>query len=730
MRYRLYPALLLLALFPVVASAAAPSYTIADIFAEPGLTGYAPENLEWSPDGSTLAYLLRNPETKLADLYLADAQSGRITLFMTGKQLAGAALPPSAIKNEREQEWITRYGVASYHWSPDSSAIYFLSDDQVYLYRIADRKVTQLSREAGAKSYPVISPDGKWISYVSDDMVRYAPVAGGAAQPLAPSMLGVLDGMLDWVYSEELDLRSAYEWSKDSRYIAFMQFDERPVQGFPLVDYVKQAPSVYMESYPVAGAPNPLVKLGVRDVQTGKTAWLPVAGDADSYLARFGWLPGQDEVWALVLDRAQTHAKLYLAQADGSDVRVLATFSDPWWIDVRNDIRFLKDGDFLWTTAADGWTHLYLFDSKGAVIRDLTPGDYNVIAVTGVDEAKGIAYFTRYSEGPLNTGLYAVSLGDGEPKAVTTTPGTHDILMSKDGGHYLDTWSTAMTPPEASLCDAAGQRVALVHPAAKLPYAFVKPKFFTLTAADGHTQLYGRLLLPPDFDAKKKYPVIMYQYGGPDVAPVVRDAWGGGNFLFDQLLAGQGYILFATDNSAATYFSHADQAKVKNHLGTLALADQLAAVKWLKSQPYVDGSRIGLWGWSYGGYMTTYALTHAPGIWRAGFAGAPVTQWQDYDSIYTERYMRTPAENPAGYLESSSVAAAGKLQDPLLIAAGTGDDNVHWQNTLQFIQGLIDAGKPYELLIYPNKTHGITGPTARTHLYTAMDEYWRRQLQP
>ncbi|HEY3859837.1 MAG TPA: S9 family peptidase, partial [Gammaproteobacteria bacterium] len=225
-------------------------------------------------------------------------------------------------------------------------------------------------------------------------------------------------------------------------------------------------------------------------------------------------------------------------------------------------------------------------------------------------------------------------------------------------------------------------------------------------------------------------PVIMYQYGGPDVPPLVRDGWGGSNFLFDQLLAKEGYVLFATDNSAATYFSHKDQARIKLHLGKLALDDQLAAVQWLKSQPYVDGSRIGIWGWSYGGYMTAYALTHAPGVWRAGISVAPVTQWQDYDSVYTERYMDTPAANPQGYADSSAVAAAGKLSDPLLLAAGGGDDNVHWQNTEQFIDALVNAGKPYQLLMYPNKTHGITGPAARTHLFTAMDEFWRRQLQP
>lgn len=397
MKHHLAP--VTLALFGLTAvpaaHAAAPTYSIADIFAEPGLTGYSPENLEWSRDGHYLTYFLRDPKTKLADLYLVDSGTGATRVLMSAKQLASAAVPPSALKNKREEEWITRYGVASYHWAEDSRSLYFLSNDQVYLFGIDSPAISQITHEAGGKSYPELSPDGKWIAYVTGGDLHYAPVAGGAAQSISPHVSGILNGMLDWVYAEELELRSAYEWSDDSRYIAFMQFDERPVHAFPLVNDTDFQPDVYMESYPIAGAPNPLVKLGIRDVQSGKIAWLPVAGSPDSYLARFGWMPDEDQVWALVLNRAQTQGALYVANADGSGVHVLARFSDNWWIDVRDEVRFLKDGRFLWTAAADGWTHLYLFDSHGKVQRKLTAGPYNVNDFVGVDEAKGLAYYTR-----------------------------------------------------------------------------------------------------------------------------------------------------------------------------------------------------------------------------------------------------------------------------------------------------------------------------------------------
>ncbi|MGH8396798.1 MAG: DPP IV N-terminal domain-containing protein [Gammaproteobacteria bacterium] len=706
-----------------------PNYSIAQIFAEPGLTGYQPEDVEWSPDGRHVTYLLRHLGNPQADLYIVDTETGKISFLLTGKQLAGAAAPPSDIKNQREQERITRYHVDSYYWSPKGDALFYLSDDQVYLYNLDSHQITQITHEPGAKRNPQLSPDEQWVSYVTNGDVHYVLLHGGAVHTVALHQQGVLNGELNWVYTEELDLRSAYSWSPDSCYIAFLQSDERPVRSFPLINYVEQQPSVYQQKYPTAGAPNPIVRLGVRDVQSGKTAWMDMAGTPDTYLARFGWLPKTGRVYGEVLNRNQTRLQLLSADPITGQSQSLVTQTDPDWVDVRDAPHFLKSGGFIWSNQQDGWHHLYLYGDDGRTARKLTLGDYNVLKFAGVDEQHGELYFTRYTHGPLNTELYRVSLRGGEPRALTTEPGTHDIDMGPQARHYLDTFSNVLTPPSLTLVSLDKQRHVVIQAAAKLPYHFEKPRFFTIPAADGRTPIYARLTLPLDFDSSKKYPVIMYQYGGPDVPPVVRDIWGGTNFLFDQLLANQGFILFATDNRAATYFSHRDQALVKNHLGKLALADQLAAVSWLKLQPWVDASRIGIWGWSYGGYMTAYVLTHAPGVWHAGIAVAPVTQWQDYDSIYTERYMGTPQENPQGYAESSAVASAGNLADPLLLVAGTGDDNVHWQNTVQFIQALIDAGKPYQLLIYPNKTHGISGPAARTHLFTAMQQFWQEQLK-
>ncbi|HET7650399.1 MAG TPA: DPP IV N-terminal domain-containing protein [Gammaproteobacteria bacterium] len=728
---RLIAAFCLFVPLTAIAAGAGRPFTIAQLFAEPGLTGYHPEQIEWSPDGHYLTYLLRHAPDGHADLHIVSTQTGKDRVLLTSAQLAGAAAPASAIKNERERDRITRYHVDSYHWAPKSDGLFFLSNDQVYLYSLADGRIRQLTHEAGEKRDPKLSPDGQWVSYVTDGDVRIVSVKGGPVHVVVPHhQNGILNGELDWVYTEELNLRSAYAWSPDSRYIAFLQFDERPVVDFPLVNYTEQQPGVYPQKYPQAGAPNPVVRLGVFSVTHGDVNWMKLAGTDDTYLARFGWLPERDQVYAEVLDRSQTHLTLSSADPQSGATQTLVSLSDPDWIDVRGKPHFLKSGGFVWSTAEDGWQHLYLYSDRGHQVRRLTDGDYNVLKLEGVDEATGQVYFTRYTRGPLNTELYRVPILGGDPKAVTQTSGTHDIDMGPKSQHYLDTWSNAATPPSWTLVGLRDPTRHVLHASAKLDFPLSKTRFITIPAGDGHTPLYARMIFPPDFDASKTYPVIMYQYGGPDVPPAVRDAWGGNRALFDQLLAHDGFILFATDNRAATYFSHRDQALIKHHLGELALQDQLAAVKWLKAQNYVDPNRIGIWGWSYGGYMTTYALTRAPGIWRAGIAVAPVTRWEDYDSIYTERYMGTPQQNPQGYAASSSVASAANLSDPLLLVAGTGDNNVHWQNTMQFIEALIEAGKPYQLLIYPNKLHGISGVKASTHLYTAMEQFWLHQLKP
>ncbi len=707
----------------------ATGYSIAQICARPGPSGYHPTQVQWSPDGRYLTYFLRHAPSGRANLYRLDVASGKAALLLSSHRLAGAAAPPWTIKNAIKRNRVTRYGVDSYHWSPESNALTFVSHGQIYLYDLATRAITQITHQPGDKRDPQLSPNQKWISYVADGVLYYSAVHGGTVHRVAARRSEVLDGELDWVYREELGLRSGYAWSPNSRRIAFLQFDERPVRTFPIVNYLHNRPRIYAQKYPTAGTANPIVRLGVLTVATGRVVWMAMAGTSDTYLARFGWLRDGTRVFGEVLNRAQTRLELLSADPRTGRVRRLARQTDPAWVGVGASPYFLRTGQFIWSGAQDGWTHLYLYTRNGRLIRRLTRGNYNVLALDGVNERKGVVYFSRYRHGPLDTELYRVSLYGGKAVPVTRRPGTHLIDMGPGGRAFLDTYSNVVTPPAFTLVNLRNGRRTLIQRAARLPFRLQKPHFITIPSANGHTRLYARITLPPHFDPHKRYPVIMYQYGGPDVPPSVRDVWRGAFFLFSQRMAQRGFVMFATDNRAATYFSHRAQTRVKFRFGGLALQDQLAAVHWLKRHAWVNPRRIGIWGWSFGGYMTAFALTHAPAVWRAGIAVAPVTRWQDYDTIYTERYMGTPQQHPASYAASSVVAAAQHLERPLLIVAGTDDNNVHWQNTVQLVHALIHWNRPYRLLIFPNKTHGISGPTARTDLFTAMAHFWERHLR-
>ncbi len=701
-------------------------YSIRQIFARPGLTGFHAHLLKWSPDGDQLSFLLQQTGTGWQNLYVINASTGQRKLLVEK-----AALAPSAISNAHAREVVERYHIGDYGWLDSSRGLYVLKGDRLSVYLLSSGRAKRIGPSMVHAAQPSVAPGAKHVAWISGNTLHYASAAGTRATAVVPSRQGILTGVTDWVYREELGLEKGYAWSEPhGRYLAFLQFDERKVNRFPLVNYLAHPPRIDWQYYPHPGAANPVVRLGICNVENGRHVWARLDVPRGGYIARFGWLPGYRLAYAEVLNRAQTTAAIYLVRPRTGAARLLARKHDRWWVSIDDTPRFLKDGEFIWSGNQDGWHHLYLYSATGKSLRKLTPGDYNVLALAGVDAKRHLVYFTRYVHGPLDTELYRVALGNGMPQPVTRTPGVHAIRMSRNARHYVDRYSRAGVAPQVTLRSVSNAHRYVITPRAKLArYDLRPPHFVQIRSADHTTELYAELYLPTDFDSHKRYPVIMYQYGGPDVPPVVRNAWGGTDYLFDELLTRKGFVVFSVDNRSATYFSHIAQASIKGHFGPEELSDQLAALQWLKRQPWVDPQRIGLWGWSFGGYMTVYALTHAPRAWRAGIAVAPVTAWRYYDSIYTERYMGLPQKNRAGYREASAVATASRLSQPLLIAAGTFDDNVHWQNTLAFVQALIQSGKPYQLAVYPKKSHGITGTDDRTQLFTTMLRFWQRELE-
>jgi dipeptidyl-peptidase-4 len=485
------------------------------------------------------------------------------------------------------------------------------------------------------------------------------------------------------------------------------------------------------ERYPAAGDPNPIAKVGVIALAGGATRWMDAGPDSSSLLARVAWMPDSKRIAIERLNRAQTKLDLLFADAATGRAATILTDQDKNWINVSDILYFFSDGRrFIWSSERSGFRHLYLYDVSSAHATQLTHGDWEVESLEGVDEAGQVAYFISTEKSPLERQLYRVSLSGGAPVPITHTAGTHDVIMAPAGcAHFVDTASTEVTPPHEEIDHADGTLEVVLNEnyVAELDADHLSPvEFFRIPGADG-TPLYASVIKPPDFDPTKKYPVLVHYYGGPGAQEVL-DAWDAGTqwqiFLWHEMMAQKGFIVFTLDNRGTTGRGHAFETPIARHFGTVEMADQLAGVAWLARQPWADTSRMGIWGWSYGGYLTCYLMLNSPGVFRAGFAVGPVTDWRMYDTIYTERYMGTPQDNAAGYSESSVLDKAGALQGKLLIAHGTDDDNVHFGQTVSLANSFVRAGKYAEYEIYAGRGHGLGDSVARVHLFNRATQFF------
>ncbi len=589
---------------------------------------------------------------------------------------------------------------------------------------------------------PKFSPDTRWVSYVRDANLWVVNVATGESKPLTRGgSEEVLKGQLDWVYPEELNLGTAYWWSPDSQRIAFLEMDERPVRKYPIIDL--DTGGIDITRYPQAGEANPIVRLGVVGLSGGEAQWMDTGTNTDVYLARVEWLPDAKRLAIQRLNRAQTRLDLLVADATTGNSRVILTEEDKYWVNVSDDDpRFFSDGRrFLWTSERTGFRHIYVYDTEGKPLDQLTRGDWEVTGIRGfgpsttsglvLDESRGYVYFPSNKDNPIESQFYRLSLADKSITRVTHEAGSHSILFSPDATNYVDTYSNAMTPPREDLYRADGTRVAAIKEN-RVPelaeYGLSPIEFLKIPAADG-MPLHAMMIKPPSFDPSRKYPVLVYVYGGAD-AQEVKDKWDSHNyFLWKELMAQKGFITFTVDNRGSYGRGHNFEATLYHHFGRVELEDQLAGLKYLKSLPYVDDLRTGIWGGSYGGYMTLEAMLNAAGAFKAGVALAPVTNWRLYDTIYTERYMGRPQDNPDGYRDSSPVNQAGQLKGKLLVAHGTGDDNVHFANTTQLLERLLSEGKYPELMIFPGRGHAMSDPAARIQLFEKMTRFFLDNLR-
>jgi dipeptidyl-peptidase-4 len=504
--------------------------------------------------------------------------------------------------------------------------------------------------------------------------------------------------------------------------------DDAPVAPAPLVDYLAVPPRVEWQRYPKAGAKNPIASFHVVDLD-GQERIAPQK-QSDSYIVPgFSWTPDSAAVCYRTLNRAQDRQDVWLLTLEDGSQRTLFIEQDPFWVNVVDPPRFLRDGRYLWKSEPTGFAHLSVGRTGGGSPQPITRGDWVVDKIAGVDEASGYVYFTATEENVRRRPIYRVALdGTGFAKITSTPRGQHSALLSPDGRFLLDTYSSVSEPPVLSLLSSSGKTVRVVYrPDSRLDEFELGTVEETSVTADDGARLEAALLKPAGFDPSKKHPVIVYVYGGPH-SQVVRDAWGATTIL-DHLLASRGFVVWSLDNRGSFGRGHGWEAAVFRDMGRRELADQLAGVRYLKTLPYVDGARIGIWGWSYGGYLTLFSMTRAPQVWKCGIAGAPVTDWKFYDTIYTERYMKTPQENPDGYERSAPLSKAGDLAAPLLIIHGGSDDNVHLQNTVAFTDALVRAGKPYELQVQARQKHGFRGAESLNFRNRAIVRFFEENLR-
>jgi len=733
-------------------SQAAKELTIEAIFEDGGILGRAPESIKWSPDGSKVSFVQRDDGGDHGALRFVDVTTGKGAVLVTSEKLATLAPSSSALQDERKKEAAQRYSIAAYHWSPDSKRLLFDSQGQLWLYTLDTGTAVQVTSNSEPTDDPKFSPDGNRVAYIRKHNLYVRPLSGGNERALTKDGDdNLLNGEVDWVYEEELDTRSNYFWSPDGKQIAFLQMNEKEVPTYPITDWTPLHATVDPQKYPQPGDPNPDVRLAVVSSDGGKLKWITVSGastgslplgeNSNILVPRFGWVRN-GLLWAMALNRVQDRLDLYFIDVNSGKSQLIMTESTNAWIDMHHgvDFQLLPSGDrYLWTSWRDGHNHIYLYQfnkenplsSEAKLVAQLTHGDWEVESIDAVDGQHSIVYFSANEGDWRQKNIFAVGLDGQNFRRVSKENGSHsaDFDPSKSK-YYVDDYSNLTTPPSISLCTIDGSCTAFWNARSVQAYKLLTPKFVDFKAADGTTTLEGVILLPDGgpMMANGKVPLILNPYGGPGIQ-TVRDAWGVIDF-FDQILARQGLAILEVDNRGMAGRGKAFALPIKHNLGEVELADQLAALKQALQQfPQLDPNRLGFWGWSYGGYFTLYAMEHTD-VFKGGVSVAPVTDWRNYDTIYTERYMGLPKDNAEGYKKSSPVNFAANLRGKLLEVQGTGDDNVHMQNTIQMVNAFINAGKQFQLMLYPRKTHGIAGVQARAHLFHMIENHLEEALAP
>ena len=685
--------------------------------------GSPARRLKWLQDGE---HYLKTHGRGSGSLDRVKAASGDTkTLFDNADLRASLATLPGFTASELEQTTKD----SRFELAPDEDGLLIRHAGDLFYHRLGGDGAVRLTHSLQKEELARFSPNGALLSFVRDSDLYVVDIEGARERRLTTDGGDeLLNGKLDWVYQEEIYGRGnfkGYWWSPDGSRLAYLQLDETQVPEFTVVDHLLLHLGREVMRYPKAGDPNPRVRLGVISAAAGKTEWVTTFKyeGSDFLITRVGWTPDSRAVVFQVQNRQQTWLDLNRYDLAEDKTRTLFREKTPAWTSVLGEPKWLEDGSFLWLSERTGWKHIYHYTAEGKLVGALTKGEWEVASLFGADKDRKWVYFSAYRDRPIDQHVYRIRLNGGGLRRLSERPGTHRAHFNPQFSRFIDSWSNISTPVKVGLYDSEGSLIRMIDEnrvRALEKLRLSPPEFLQVETKDGF-QMEAMMIRPPDFDAKKKYPVLCYVYGGPQI-PRVKNRWGRTRYLWHQYLAQKGYIIWMCDNrSASGKGAHSAWPAYRN-LGELELRDVEEGIEWLRSQSYVDSDRIGLWGWSYGGYLTLYALTHSTSF-KMGIAGAPVTDWRLYDTIYTERYMGLPQENPDGYGKSSVLESAGNLSGKLLLIHGTIDDNVHLQNTIQLIERLQKRGKSFEMMLYPKSRHGITNPTRQHHLYRLMTRF-------
>jgi dipeptidyl-peptidase-4 len=699
--------------------------TLEDVWMRPIWPAATVTGINWMKDGKFYTSLSDNK------IIQYDIRTGQeVAVIMDGNTLR---VPGSG----------ERINIDDYQFSADESRILIATETEAIYrrssksrYFIYDRSTQKLSplSTLGKQSYATFSPDGKHVAYFRannlflvtlSDMKEVAITTTGFVNK-------IIHGACDWVYEEEFEFAQAFFWSPDAAAIAYYTFDESEVPEFNMQKWGGLYPTDYRFKYPKAGEKNSKVDISVYTLADKRTITFPLNSERDQYIPRVMWTKDPNLLSVRRMNRLQNHLEILHCNVKTATVTLVLEEKSNTYIDINDDLTYLNNGkSFIHASEKDGYKHLYLYDMNGKLIQAITSGKWEVDDFLGYNEKKNEVYFTSTEASPIERQLYVVSLKNKAKTRLSKEKGTHKINFNTDFTYYIDQYSAADTPPVTTLFEGNGKPVKVLENNSNLKnrlasYKIQPKEFFTFTTSE-NVELHGFIIKPEGFDAGKKYPVFMHCYGGPGHQTVL-DIWGGPDFFWFQTIVEKGYVVVAVDGRG-TGGKGADFKKATYaQLGKLEVTDQIEAAKYLINKGIAEPGRIGIFGWSFGGYLTSLCLTLGAEYFNLGIAVAPVTNWRYYDTIYTERFLKTPQENPSGYDDYSPVTHAAKLKGKYLLVHGTGDDNVHFQNAVAMQDALIKANKQFNSFFYPNRNHGIYGGNTRYHLYTMMSDFIFKNL--